>query len=168
MENLLNIKSNRRHSTLEYLIKRYDPAQDMSRSAVFEREVKAAEGIKNWKQIQISLSNMNIIEDAPVTTSFQAKYSDDTARILDTVRKDILEQLKDTMKVLQAQYLLLLLQANYLEMLKREKKSLKEDTLEGSVDLPEMAKIFCELILTDKDCDELMEIRRLLVQWRNK
>lgn len=169
MENLLNIKSNRKHSTLEYLIKKYDASQDMSRAAVFEREVKAAQGVKNWKEIQTSLSNLDIVEEAPIFTSLQAKYGDETAKILNTVRADILEQLKDTLKVLQTQYMVLLLQANYLEMLKREKLSLKADRVEETnIGMPEMAKILCEMMLTDKDSAELLEIRKILVNWRNR
>ncbi len=168
MENLLNIKSNRRHSTLEYLIKKYDASQDMSRSAVFEREVRAAQGVKNWKDIQISLSNMDIVEEAPIFTSLHAKYGDETAEMLDAIRCDMLEQLTDTLKVLQAQYMVLLLQANYLEKLKQERISLKADKIEEAIDMPEMSKIFCKMMLTDKDCNELLEIRKILVNWRNK
>ena len=33
-------------------------------------------------------------EDAPIFTGMQAKYSDDTAQMLETVKEDILVQLK--------------------------------------------------------------------------
>ena len=50
MSNLIKIKTTWRHSTLEYHIKEYDSSQDMSREAVFEREVKAAAGIKKLER----------------------------------------------------------------------------------------------------------------------
>lgn len=168
MENLLNIKSNWRHSTFEYLIKKVDSSQDMSRTAVFERAVKAAQGVDNWKAIQATLSDLQKEEEAQSFTSYQAKYDDDTAEILEGVKKDILTQLEGTLKVLQAQYLVQLLQANYLETLKREKLKLKADEVkEENVDLSEMSKIFTEMMLKDKDCSELIQIRKILVQWRN-
>lgn len=169
MEHLLNIKSNWRHCTFEYLIKKYDPSQDMSRAAVFEREVKAARGVDNWKRIQALLSDLKKEEKAPVFTGLQAKYSDETAEILEEVKKNILEQLAGTLKILQTQYMVQLLQANYLEVLKREKAALKMDGSvdEENVDMPEMAKILTEMMLTDKDCDALMQIRKILVDWRN-
>lgn len=169
MENLLNIKSNWKHSTFEYLIKKLDSSQDLSRSAVFEREVKAARGVKNWRKVQATLADLHREEDAPIVTSFQAKYDNETAKILEEVKKDILEQLSDTLKVLQTQYMVQLLQANYLEVLKREKVSLKADKFvdETDIDLPEMAKIFTEMMLKDKECSELKQIRKILVDWRN-
>lgn len=165
----MNIKSNWKHSTFEYLIKKHDSAQDMSRSAVFEREVRAAQGVKNWKAIQTSLSDLKREEDAAVFTSLQAKYDDETANILKEVRKDILSQLKGNLKVLQNQYMVLLFQANYLELLNREKISIKTDYMidETAVDLPEMAKIFTEMMIKDKDCPDFIKIHKILVEWRN-
>ena len=169
MDNFLNIKSNWKHSTFEYFIKKVDSSQDMSRSAVFERAVKAARGVDNWKVIQATLSDLKKEDEAPIFTSFQAKYNDETAEILERVKKDILKQLEGSLKVLQTQYMVQLLQANYLETLKREKVALKADELiqEKDVDLPEMSKIFTEMILKDKDCSELKQIRKILVDWRN-
>lgn len=42
---LLNIKSNWKIIQLEELIKINDPSQDLSRTAVFEREVQAAQHV---------------------------------------------------------------------------------------------------------------------------
>ena len=49
---LLNIKSNWKIIQLEELIKINDPSQDLSRTAVFEREVQAAQHV-DWKEIQL-------------------------------------------------------------------------------------------------------------------
>ena len=83
------------------------------------------------------------------------------------MKKDILGQI-DTLKVLQTQYLLQLLQANYLEVLKQALVSIKSDGVrEAEVDLPEMAKIFTEMMLMDKESEKLVQIRKILVDWRN-
>lgn len=169
MSNLINIKSNWKHCTFEYLIKKYDASQDMSRAAVFEREVYAAKEVSDWKCIQRILSDLRKEEDAPIFTGMQAKYSDETAQILEKVKEDILFQLKDSIKILQTQYLIQLLQANYLEKLKQKRIEIKNDTSfeEENVDLPGMASLFVELMLTNKDCDELKNIRKTLVDWKN-
>lgn len=169
-DKLINIKTNWKHSTLEYLIKKMDASQDMSRSAVFEREVKAAENV-DWRSIQTSLSELVKNEDAPIFTNLQAKYGEETEEKLSEVRHKMLHDLKETgLKVLQSQYMVLLLQANYLETLKKEKLTIIAEIqiAEENVDMPEMAKIFCEMMLSDKDCEEMKAIRKILVEWRNK
>lgn len=167
MVNFLNIKANRKHCSLEYRIKKLDPAQDMSRSAIFERAVRAAKGVDNWKAIQTTLSNLKVEEEAAVFTGLQVHYDDETACILKEVEKDICEQCG--LHVLQRQYMVQLLQAQYLETLTREKLSLKtENMVESDIGLPEMASILVEMMLTDKDCDHLNQIRKILVEWRNK
>lgn len=166
---LLNVKCNWKHAVQEYEIKRLDSSQDMSRAAVFSRMVDSAQNITTWKEIQAQLGNLKRDEEVPSFTSFQARYDETTATKLEQVKKDILEQI-DTLKVLQTQYLLQLLQANYLEGLKRALVSIKTDVAvdEAEVDLPEMARIFTEMMLTDKNSEELRQIRTILVDWRNK
>lgn len=169
MVNFLNIKSNWKHATYEYYIKQADSSQDLSRSAIFVRAVKAAHGVDNWKVIKASLSGLKKVEGVPIFTSFQVKYDDETAKILEEVKQDILTQLKDSITLLQTQYMLQLLQANYLKTLEREKVTLKADEFveETNVDLPEMSKLLTEMMLKDKDCAELKQIRKILVDWRN-
>ncbi len=169
MEYLLNIKSNWKHSTLEYLIRKYDYSQDISRSAVLKREIKAAEGVKNWKEYQLKLADLKREEEAPIFTSLQAKYDNEVTGILEKVKKDILEQLSDSMKILQAQYMVQLLQINYLEKLKQDRLSIQPILVtEEDINLPEMSKIFTEMILTDKDGKDLKQIKNILVKWRNE
>lgn len=42
-----------------------------------------------------------------------------------------------------------------------------EQVDDENTDMPEMAKILCEMMLRDKDCDEIKGIKRILVDWRN-
>ena len=174
MEKLLNIKTNKKHAMLEYLIKRYDPSQDMSRAAVFEREVIAGETVTDWKLIRPLLSNLeenDEAKDAPVFSNLQAKYSEETEKVLNRVRQKILFDLQGPdFKILQTQYMVLLLQANYLEMLKKERLAIKSKDMieETDMDMPEMTKTLCKMMLTDKDCNEISAIRTLLIQWRDR
>ena len=167
MEKLLNIKARKEHCILEYLIKKYDPSQDMSRAAVFKREVIAGQEVKDWKLIRPLLSNLQN-ENAPIFSNLQAKYSEETEQMLNRIRQQMYVDLYGVdLKVLQTQYMVLLLQANYLEILKKEKLTIKS---EGCIkmDLPEMAKTLCQMMLTDKDCNEISAIRTLLIQWRDR
>lgn len=168
MSKKLNIRSNWKHSTLEYLIRKNDPSPDMSRGAVYERAVKAAQGIENWKEYQVFLHNMKKEEKAQVFNSYQVKICDEVEQIRETIRSEILKQLTD-INVLQEQYMVQLLLANYLEKLKQEKLMLNSENHieETEVDLPEMSAIFMEIALKDKDCEVLREIRKILVEWRN-
>ncbi len=171
MDYLINVKTNKKNCVCEYLIKRYDVSQDMSRAAVFEREVREAEKVEDWKAVRSSLAGLEDIQEAPVFTNLQARYGEETKAALDQVRRKMLADLREAgFKVLRVQYMLLLLQKNYLDVLMRERTSIKNTGRieENDVDLPEMAKLMCEMMLRDKDCDELRQIRRILVEWRNR
>ena len=163
MERTINIKAGARHQTLEFLIKREDTAQDMSRAAVFERAVNAAKSIQDWKEVQILLSDLPIENDAPAFSNYQAKYNENTETALQEIRKSILNDLKETgLKVLQTQYLVLLLYTNYLSTLRKRRLTIRGENInEDDIDLPEMSKLFCTLMLEDKDSDALLQIKKI-------
>ena len=73
MDLLLNIKSNWKIMQMEALIKKHDPSQDLSRAAVFEREVQAAQNV-DWKEVQLSILDLKQEEGADLPTSFQARF----------------------------------------------------------------------------------------------
>lgn len=157
---LLNIKSNWKIIQLEELIKINDPSQDLSRTAVFEREVQAAQHV-DWKEIQLSLLDLKKEDGTPLSTSFQAKVSPDTAKIF--------------LKRLKVNYMVLLLQRNYLDQLISRQKNLvrkknvcKTDRMieEKEIDMPAMAQLLVEMMLTDHQCAELEQIKNLLVDWK--
>ena len=66
--------------------------------------------------------------------------------------------------------MVLLLQTNYLQSLKREKLIISSEKQleleEDNITMPEMAAIFVEIMLQDKDSEALAEIKRILVEWR--
>ena len=147
---LLNIKSNWKIIQLEELIKINDPSQDLSRTAVFEREVQAAQHV-DWKEIQLSLLDLKKEDGTPLSTSFQAKVSPDTAKILEQVQSDMMHQLISRQKNLV-----------------RKKNVCKTDRMieEKEIDMPAMAQLLVEMMLTDHQCAELEQIKNLLVDWK--
>ncbi len=163
---LLNIKANPKHCAYEFLIKKYDPSQDLSRAAIFERAVKAARDVTDWNEVKALLGNLEEVPEAPLFTNMQARYSEETGEILTCVQERMIADLG--LVRLQSRYMVLLLQANYLETLKKERVTLSPEYGESEIDIPEMAKLFCRMTLSDKDCPELAQIRRLLVSWRDR
>lgn len=170
MENMINIKSNWKHCALEHLIKRFDTAQDLSRGAMLFRMIRTADKVQDWRTIKSLLSKIERLEEAPSFSNFQAKYDDETAGMLERVKEKILLDLKDdNLKLLQTQYLLQLLQLNYLKELEKETLAIRID---GQVDIndidaPELVKLLVEIILIDKNSDALSQIKTILVDWRN-
>lgn len=169
---LLNIKSNWKILQLEALIKANDPSQDLSRTAVFEREVQAAQHV-DWKEIQLSLLDLKKRDGTPSCTSFQAKVSPDTAKILEQVQSDMMHQL--SLKRLKVNYMVLLLQRNYLNQLKSrqknyvwEKNGCKTDWEETDINMPTMAQLLVEMMLSDHQCAELEQIKTLVLEWKTR
>ena len=115
MKNMINIKSNWKHASLEYQIKKLDTSQDVSRSAILIREIKAAENVTDWKEIRGLLLKVERLDVAPTFSNLQAKYDDESAETLERVKRQILVDLSEDLKVLQTQYLVQLLMANYLK-----------------------------------------------------
>ncbi|HBC30267.1 MAG TPA: hypothetical protein DC024_03320 [Clostridiales bacterium] len=171
MENMINIRCNWKHYSLEYQIKRRDTSQDMSKSAVLSRMIRAADKVEkgDWKLVKELLSKVEKLEEAPVFTNLQAKYDEESAEILERVKSKILLEI-DGLKILQAQYLYQLLQVNYLEELKKESLGARADkqVKAEDVNMPEMVKLLVEMILLDKDSDALKKIKTILVDWSNK
>ncbi len=167
MEKMLNFRCNWRHVSLEYQIKRYDPSQDLSRSAVLVREIQAAEKVKDWKSVRDRIGEVERIKDAPDITNFQAKYNEESAKSLEKVREKILEDLPE-LQILQTRYLVLLLQINYLEELKKAALAVRSELQSESVEAPELVKLLVEMILLDKDSEVLQTIRDLLVDWKKR
>lgn len=171
IESILNIKSNQKHCTLEYLIKKSDGAQDMSRAGLLKRMAIAAEPVENWMPTYTRLSDLKLEKEAPAFTNWQAKYDKETAIILDKVKNNMQKSLKEggvITRVVQTQFMVQLLMINYLEHLKKAKLSINANKIvDKEISIPEMSAIFTEMILTDKECESLKDIRKILVAWRN-
>lgn len=71
-------------------------------------------------------------------------------------------------KVLRKQYMLFLLQVNYLEKLQKDKLAIRTEHInEENIDLPEIMKSLMQMIILDKDCDSLKRISEIIIEWRN-
>jgi len=113
--------------------------------------------------------------EANRSTSFQAKYDDETAQLLAEVRADMLNQLLEAgrLKVLQDQFMVVLLLKNYLDQLQAQQRLALEASSTGDGGnnvgrLSNTVRILVEMLLQDPECPELEEVRRILVGWRNK
>ena len=170
-EGFFSSKSNPKHCDLEAKIKSIDQNQDKSRSALLARFASAAEGVTDWMPYYYLLGDVEHVDDAPQFNSWQAHYDSDTDKKLKTIRQNMERSLKEggvITKVLQTQFMLQLLMINYLECLKKSILTIKADKqVDEEIGLPEMAAIFTEMILTDRDNEALKEIRKILVEWRN-
>ena len=171
---LLNIKSNWKIMQMEALIKKHDPSQDLSRTAVFEREVQVAQNV-DWKEVQLSLLDLRQEDGAASPTSFQARFSPETAKIVEQVQSDMMRQL--SLKRLKANYMLLLLQKNYLNYLKSRQENYLEEKLvgktnavinEAEIDMLAVVQLLIEMMLKDHQCTELAQIKTLLVSWKKR
>ena len=170
-EGLFSSKCNPKHCDVEFEIKIFDQNPEKSRSALLERFTVAAESKTDWMPTYYLLPNIVHHEDAPQFDSWQAKYSAETGERLQTIRKNMEKSLKEggvITRVLQTQFMLQLLMVNYLESVKKDILAIKADKMvDEEITLPEMSAIFTEMMLTDKDCDALKGIRKILVDWRN-
>lgn len=109
------------------------------------------------------------------STSFQARVSPETAKILEQVQSDMMHQL--SLKRLKVNYMVLLLQRNYLNQLRSRQKNYlggkivcKTDPMikETEIDMPAMAQLLVEMMLKDNQCTELDQIKTLLVAWKKR
>ena len=109
------------------------------------------------------------------STSSQARVSPETAKILEQVQSDMMHQL--SLKRLKVNYMVLLLQRNYLNQLRSRQKNYlggkivcKTDPMikETEIDMPAMAQLLVEMMLKDNQCTELDQIKTLLVAWKKR
>ena len=167
MDNLVNIKANKKHLSLEAQIKKLDNHQDLTRSAVLKREIAAALKVQDWKVIRSKLNTIKILDNIPSVGTLHARYDEQDAKNLEKIIKKISADLKDEIKSLRTSYMILLLQTNYLSVLEKEALAVKSIIKQDDIDIPEMVKLLITMILKDKDCNELKLIRDLLIQWNN-
>ncbi len=171
-ENLLNTTCNAKHCSLEKWIKEEDPSQDMSRAGYFKRAVLAAKTVDNWVPAAMLLSDLKLDKDAPQFTNWQAKYDSETREALDAIKEKMQKSLIEgniIKRVLQTQYMLQLLMINYLENIRANKLTIKANKrVDEEIDLPAMSALLTEMMICDRDCVALKEIRKILVDWKNK
>ncbi|MEG0980088.1 MAG: hypothetical protein RSE39_08670 [Oscillospiraceae bacterium] len=169
---LLSIKANWRHAVLEHQIKELDNAQDMTRSGIMERAIFAAQNPHyDWKKIKDLVTELKRRDDIPIPKSMQAKISPEAKNILNGVRKDILNALKDEIRILQTPYLYQLLMLNYREYLIEQKlmvgEEKKAELNQSDMNGAEMVKRLVEILLLNRTKDKpiIDEIKKSLQEW---
>jgi len=173
LSNLFSCTCNWKTSTLEYLIKKEKTSVSTSRNEMLPRYVNEAMKVNNndWVRIYDLWCNLKPEKEASSFTNYQAYCGEDTAKNLEKIRTKVLKSLKDSRNInaVRTQFLLQIIMMNYYDNLLRNKLVVKDDSGESEhIDLPQMAAIFTKMALTDKDCSELNEIRKILEAWERK
>ncbi len=150
----------------------YQPS--VSRVDFFNQAIEhALSSQSNWKNLSgVTLDYPKV--DASTPQFFQLKVDKNKwNRIVDEIKNSFYPPLKRT----TAPYAVKLVLTSYLQYLSNIQKGYKENaadhhmdeakTRETELSKPEMAKILCEMMLTDYECNEMREIRKLMLDWRN-
>lgn len=165
----MNIRTHRPHAILMHEIKSLDSHQDLTKTGIFERAIRAARGV-DWRTTPFVIKKL-LLEykdlDVPVFTSFKIHYSDETGKLLERIIQEITSQLE--LKVIQKQYLLQLLLANYILYLRAQQLKPQSDNLvDEDLSMPDIVKILVEMMLTDSKCKELEQISKILINWNRR
>ncbi len=168
---LFNCGCNWKNCTLEYLIKREEPSPDTSRNTMLPKYINAAESITDWVPVYDSLCTLKPEKDASSFSNYQANCNAETLKKLEKIRSNMLSSLNVTRQIhaIRTQFLLQLVMMSYYEGLLKNKVSIETDTEDAeTIDIPKMAEIFMRMALSDKDCKEFEDIRKILVSWEGK
>lgn len=167
----ISLKVGWRHALLEKEIRQYS-TPDASRGDILENCISVGKTCTDWTKPYKMLSKLRF-ENAPkeYSTSWQCPISDESASEMEEIKMQIQMNLSERGVIvhkLQQQYVLQLLMANLVKDLKGESLKVKEkETVLTSLTIPDMASIFTELILTDRDNEAVVKIKDILIDWRN-
>lgn len=146
---------------LERMIKELDNHQEISRSAITNRAIKAAESVVDWSSISKELLRLKPSQDIIVPTSMQVKIDEENTLVYRKVWAKISADLNVR---LQTPYFLTLIWTHYFAQLQAQAKeiSLKEDS---KSDL-EIVAALLELLLRNREEDRsrLEAIKELLLK----
>lgn len=173
MNCVLNVKCTPKIAYVEMQIKRLDDnVEDKSRAALLKKAIYAATDVENWAVFyRNTVSKIVPTKETPIINGWQARHDDDLAERILEVREKMHKDLTEDgiiSKVLQNQLFLLMILANYLELLKRKavvEKDEKTDQ-EADISIPELAYILTQLLITDPDSTAVKEIKAILTSWR--
>ena len=171
LTNLFNCTCNWKTSTLEYLIKKEETSVSTSRNEMLPKYVNEAINVKDWVNVYDLWCNLKPEKDSGSFSNYQANCSKETLINLEKIRTNVLKSLKKPRNInaVRTQFLLQIIMMNYYDNLLKNKLVVKDSSSDSDpIDLPQMAAIFTKMALTDKDCDELNEIRKILESWERK
>lgn len=163
-------RSTWKHLVLEELIKEIDSNQDLTRTGITMRAIKAADDVKDWAEVKEELSLLRRDRDnsLPIAKSMQIKIDNERSEKVQKIRQKMLSDLKIVMPELQrllTPYFILLLWMNYLIQLKKEKIGSKSSSSELSG--PEMVKRLTQILILNRKSDRAVieAVKKILIQW---
>lgn len=175
----ISIKANNLICQMDYMIRacsssvKYGNGKSfVSRSAMMENAIKAADDVSDWIYVHSQLLKFQAehitMQDIPVFKTYQAEVDDSYEDLFSREKKKAYNQLKERCIVsrLQQSYFVALLLMNFLLLLKKDSSELPDDDSED-MPLEDMAKTLVQMILQQEDCkDELKEIKNVMLKWQ--
>lgn len=165
----LAFKANARLIALEIQIKEIEPEQEVSRSAIFSRALQIVSDNTDWKVVKEELGRWvanNTVKDTNATV-MQVKINEEQSIKIEAVRKMILRDLSDEIKVLQTQYFVQLLFLNYLTHLKNNAMSSNSIDIKDA-DGPQMVEMLTRMLMLNREADreKIDSIKHILLEWK--
>ena len=175
----ISIKANNLICQMDYMIRacsssvKYGNGKSfVSRSAMMENAIKAADDVSDWVYVHSQLLKFQAehitMQDIPVFKTYQAEVDDSYEDLFSREKKKAYNQLKEKCIVsrLQQSYFVALLLMNFLLLLKKDSSELPDDDSED-MPLGDMAKTLVEMILQKEHCKkELKEIKNIMLEWK--
>lgn len=165
----LSWKCNKKHAILEQRIRELDPNQDMTRSGITNRSIRAArnQSFDSWIDVRNQLPTLlkGSAPDISIPTAMQAKVDDSSEKDLAVIGETIKQALG--LDVLQTQFLIQLLWKNYLNYLQDNTKIVGVKLENSDLTGPEMVKRLVEILLLNREIDwpAIEGIKRILLEW---
>ena len=174
----ISIKANNLICQMDYMIRacsssvKYGKGKSfVSRSAMMENAIKAADDVSDWVYVHSQLLKFQAehitMQDIPVFKTYQAEVDDSYEDLFNREKKKAYNQLKERcISRLQQSYFVALLLMNFLLLLKKDSSELPDDDSED-MPLEDMAKILVQMILQQEYCKtELREIKEIMLKWQ--
>lgn len=177
----ISIKANNLICQMDYMIRacsssvKYGKGKSfISRSAMMENAIKAADDVSDWVYVHSQLLKFQAehitMQDIPVFKTYQAEVDDSYEESFTRKKKEAYDVLKARCIVsrLQQSYFVALLLMNFFLSLKKNSSELSDDDSED-MPLEDMAKTLVEMILQKEHCkNELQEIKDVMLKWQRR
>ena len=168
---ILSWRANWRHISLEKSIRELDTSDDVSRSGITNRAIICARDVEDWCVVRSNLAAVVAqAEDNSPVISMQARPNEQAAALLPEIRQKMISDLRVDSGRLYTPYMVQLLWANYLQVLRLQVLSVGADrgSVCSSISGPDMVKLLVEMLLYDREKDKLYieRIKAILSEWK--
>ncbi len=167
MDKTLSLRTNQQILGLFSKIQEYQPS--INRIESFQKAVDIALGEKvDWAK-HSKTAIRYLVNDTSAAEFIQLRVDQHKwEKIVDQVEESFAPRLSRT----TIPYVVKLVLLNYVKYLEAmtPAAAVEADAVqkEATMDLSDMAKVLFQMMLTDKDCRELKQIREILADWREK